>query len=58
MKIPVIETKQTRLRPFCEADIDALFHITNQKDIFRYFPNSAPWTREKAEKFIASQLAH
>ena len=58
MKIPVIETEHTRLRPFCEADIDALFQITNQKDIFKYFPNPAPWTREKTGKFIASQLTH
>jgi RimJ/RimL family protein N-acetyltransferase len=58
MKIPVIETKHTRLRPFRQAEADALFQIANQKDIFRYFPNPAPWTREKTKKFIDNQLAH
>ena len=58
MKIPVIETKHTRLRPFVKTDVDALFEITNQKDVFRYFPNPAPWTRERTEKFIQNQPAH
>lgn len=56
--IPIIETEHTRLRPFNEIDIDSLFQIANQKDIFRYFPNPAPWTREKSEKFIQSQFEH
>ena len=58
MKIPTLETANTKLRPLGLNDIDALFQITNQKDIFKYFPNPAAWSREKTEKFIQSQLAH
>ncbi|HUI88798.1 MAG TPA: GNAT family N-acetyltransferase [Anaerolineales bacterium] len=58
MKIPTLETTSTRLRPFKLDDVDALFQIANQRDIFKYFPNPAPWTREKAGKFIQSQLEH
>ena len=58
MKIPTLESAHTRLRPFRLDDVDALFQITNQKDIFKYFPNPAPWPREKTEKFIRDQLAH
>ena len=58
MKIPTLETAHTRLRPFRLDDVDALFQITNQKDTFRYFPNPAPWSYEKTEKFIRDQLAH
>jgi ribosomal-protein-alanine N-acetyltransferase len=57
-KNPVIETEHIRLRPFSQADVEALFKIANQKDIFRYFPSPAAWTREKTEKFIKSQLDH
>ncbi|HEY9151969.1 MAG TPA: GNAT family N-acetyltransferase [Anaerolineales bacterium] len=58
MKIPTLETAHTKLRPFRLDDVDALFQVANQKEIFKYFPNPAPWTREKAEKFVQSQLAH
>jgi len=58
MNIPILVTARTKLRPFGLEDVDPLFQIANQKDIFRYYPNSAPWTREKTEKFIRNQLAH
>jgi len=58
MNIPTLETAHTKLRPFRLDDTDALFRIANQKDIFRYFPNPAPWTLEKTGKFIQSQLEH
>jgi ribosomal-protein-alanine N-acetyltransferase len=58
MNIPTLETPHTKLRPFTLDDVDALFRITNQKDIFKYFPNPAPWTHEKTEKFIRAQLEH
>lgn len=58
MNIPVIETAHVRLRPFSITDTDNLFLIANQENIFRYFPNPAPWTREKTERFIHDQLLH
>ena len=58
MDIPTLVTSHTKLRPFVLEDVASLFQIANQKDIFRYYPNPAPWTREKTEKFIRSQLAH
>jgi len=58
MNIPTLETAHTKLRPFSLDDVDALFKITNQKDIFRYFPNPASWSQEKVQNFIAGQLAH
>ena len=58
MNIPILETAHTKLRPFHMADLDALFRIANQKDIFKYFPNPEPWTIEKTGKFIQNQLDH
>ena len=58
MNVPTLVTAHTKLRPFRLEDTDALFQIANQKDIFKYFPNPAPWSCEKAEKFIQSQLEH
>lgn len=58
MNIPTLETANTKLRPFRLDDVGVLFQITNQKDIFKYFPNPSPWSREKAETFIQNQLAH
>ena len=58
MNIPTLVTAHTKLRPFHLDDMDALFQIANQKDIFRYFPNPASWTRPKTGKFIQSQLDH
>ena len=58
MNIPVVETAHTKLRPFNLEDVEVLFQIANQRDIFKYFPDPAPWTRQKTEKFIRSQLEH
>ena len=58
MSIPTLETPHTRLRPFRLGDVNALFQLANQKDIFRYFPNPAPWSHAQTERFIQSQLAH
>ncbi len=58
MNIPTLNTAHTKLRPFRPEDVDALFQIANQKDIFKFFPNPAPWSPEKTEKFIQSQLDH
>jgi ribosomal-protein-alanine N-acetyltransferase len=54
MNIPILETA----RPFKMGDVEALFRIANQEDIFKYFPNPEPWTLEKTEKFIQYQLEH
>jgi len=58
MHIPIIETTHTVLRPFREEDVEMLFTIASQQDIFRYFPTTTPWEREKTERFIQSQLNH
>ena len=58
MSIPVIETAHVRLRPFSVADVDRLYLIANQENIFRYFPNPNAWTREKTERFIHEQSSH
>jgi RimJ/RimL family protein N-acetyltransferase len=58
MHIPSLDTSHTRLRPFTEADVDALYAIANQPDIFRYFPTKDAWSREKTARFIQNQLEH
>lgn len=58
MQIPSLETAHTKLRPFTDADVDALHLIANQPDIFQYFPTTTAWSREQAEGFIRNQLEH
>ena len=39
-------------------DIEDLFAITNETDIFRYFPTKTGWTIEKTERSIFHQIQH
>ncbi len=58
MQIPTIETERLLLRPWTLADGEAWFRILQEKDILRYFPNSVPPARFKADAYINHHLAH
>jgi len=50
---PTLHTARLRLRPFAEADADALFALHSNAHVLRYW-DSAPWTeRSRAERFLA-----
>ena len=46
------------LRSFVEDDAIPLAHILGEPDVLRYFPNTAPPSRERVQKMIAAQLNH
>jgi [ribosomal protein S5]-alanine N-acetyltransferase len=49
---PTLPTDRLRLRPFDEADADALFALHSNAHVLRYW-DSPPWTeRSRAERFI------
>jgi ribosomal-protein-alanine N-acetyltransferase len=54
----VLTTERLVLRLFTMNDIEDLFAITNEADIFRYFPTKTPWTVEKTERSIFHQTQH
>jgi [ribosomal protein S5]-alanine N-acetyltransferase len=50
---PTLQTARLRLRPFTDADADALFALHSNADVLRYW-DSPPWTdRARAGRFIA-----
>jgi ribosomal-protein-alanine N-acetyltransferase len=50
---PTLRTARLLLRPFAEADADALFALHSNPHVLRYW-DAPPWTaREQAEQFIA-----
>src|ERR1700750_3231611 len=56
---PTLHTDRLRLRPFEDADADALYALHSSASVLRYW-DSPPWTdRARAERFIATcrQLA-
>ncbi|WP_134768744.1 GNAT family protein [Nocardioides sp. 1609] len=56
---PTLQTARLRLRPFADADADALFALHSDAHVLRYW-DAPPWTdRTRAERFIAAcrQLA-
>jgi len=56
---PTLNAARLRLRPFTEADADALFALHSSARVLRYW-DSPPWTdRARADRFIAAcrQLA-
>ncbi len=56
---PVLPTARLRLRPFTDADADALFALHSNAHVLRYW-DSPPWREPaRAERFIATcrQLA-
>ncbi|MEV4222253.1 GNAT family protein [Nonomuraea sp. NPDC049725] len=50
---PMLNTARLRLRPFADADADALFALHSNTHVMHYW-DSPPWTeRARAERFIA-----
>jgi RimJ/RimL family protein N-acetyltransferase len=50
---PTLPTDRLRLRPFGDADADALFALHSNAHVLRYW-DSPPWSeRSRAERFIA-----
>jgi ribosomal-protein-alanine N-acetyltransferase len=58
MLIPVLETPRLLLRPFTEADIEALHVILSDREVIRYLPSTAPPSRERVSDFVDQQIAH
>ena len=51
---PTLHTARLRLRPFTDADGDALFALHSSAHVLRYW-DASPWTeRARAERFIAA----
>ena len=51
---PTLRTARLELRPFADADADALFALHSDAHVLRYW-DSPPWTeRARAERFLAS----
>lgn len=51
---PTLQTERVTLRPFAEADRDALFELQSNAHVLRYW-DSAPWTeRSRADRFLAT----
>ncbi len=53
-----LTTERLHLRPFTMDDREALFTITQEPDIFQYFPTKAAWEMEKVERNITHQINH
>ncbi|GAA4717525.1 GNAT family protein [Nocardioides conyzicola] len=51
---PTLHTARLRLRPFTDADADALFALHSDAHVLRYW-DSPPWTEPaRAERFLAT----
>jgi ribosomal-protein-alanine N-acetyltransferase len=51
---PTLETPRLRLRPFADADADALFELQSNAFVLRYW-DAPPWTeRARARRFISA----
>ena len=52
--VPTLRTDRLRLRPFAEADAEALFALHSDAHVLRYW-DAPPWTEpQRAERFIAA----
>ena len=58
MDIPTLHNPRLLLRPWKTEDADRLLAILQEPDILRYFPRTAPWPREKVDRYIAHHLSH
>jgi len=58
MKIPTLHTPRLILRPWSPEDAERLLVILQEPELFRFFPRTDSWPREKAEKYIAHHLSH
>jgi [ribosomal protein S5]-alanine N-acetyltransferase len=51
---PTLQTARLRLRPFADADADALFALHSNADVLRFW-DAPPWSEPaRAERFIAA----
>jgi ribosomal-protein-alanine N-acetyltransferase len=57
-QIPSIQTPHVTLRPLQPADAVALHRIYQSEGVLHYFPDPAPPTLEKVQRFLAGQQAH
>jgi len=54
LRTPMLHTARLRLRPFTDADADALFALHSSAYVLRYW-DAPPWSeRARAERFIAA----
>jgi RimJ/RimL family protein N-acetyltransferase len=53
MTIPIITTPRLTLRPFTMEDLNPLFEILQQPNIFQYFPRPGTPSLERVERIIA-----
>lgn len=58
MTIPILATPDLSLRPWVLTDVDRLYEILQEKDIFKYFPSTGAPPRAWAEKYINHHLSH
>ena len=54
----ILTTERLILRPFTLEDRQVLFTITNEPNIFQYFPTKTAWDMPKVERNINFQNAH
>jgi RimJ/RimL family protein N-acetyltransferase len=57
-QIPRINTPHLLLRPFTLEDSATLFRIYQDEPVLRYFPNPAPPSLEKVDRFLTNQQKH
>lgn len=51
---PTLHTPRLRLRPFADADLEAIYALQSDARVLRYW-NAPPWTdRSRAEAFLAA----
>jgi ribosomal-protein-alanine N-acetyltransferase len=58
MSIPTVTTARLVLRAFTDEDIDPLHLILGDASVLRFFPNPAPWSRERVEEMVSEQRNH
>lgn len=54
----ILNTERLILRRFTMEDCEALLAITQEPNIFQYFPTRSAWTMEKVERSIEHQTNH
>ncbi|MBN8657409.1 MAG: GNAT family N-acetyltransferase [Anaerolineae bacterium] len=53
-----LATERLFLRQFTMDDRESLFKITQEPDIFQYFPTKTAWDLEKVDRSIQHQIEH
>lgn len=57
-KIPTLTTTRLTLRPFTDQDVDPLHQILSVPGVLRYFPKTAPPSRDQVQRLVDGQLQH